>query len=310
MAQRLSVGGCAARRGSAALWQLLGVHELPATHRRCTRWQRPRPPASGCRNRRRPPLAAPAPRTLPKTHGARRELDSAMGGSISSRCSTRAAPRHAGPAGREPGLYLVSAAPRAVAAVPRPARADLPGAPRTSRRCRLRRPRVRRRALKSSRCSTRAAPRHAGPAGREPGLYLVSAALRAVAAVPRPARADLPGAPWTSRRCRLRRPRVRRRALGSSRCSTRAAPRHAGPAGREPGPKQFGLTTGNSDRGCVNPKNSEWMCARCWKSVTVDRCWKSVTDDSVDGFSCHDQGKGLDDRLLAMKMQQITDDTR
>ena len=77
-------------------------------------------------------------------------LDSAMGGSISSRCSTRAAPRHAGPAGREPGLYLVSAALRAVAAVPRSARADLPGAPRTSRRCRLRRPRVRRRALKSS----------------------------------------------------------------------------------------------------------------------------------------------------------------
>ena len=54
-----------------------------------------------------------------------------MGGSISSRCITRAAPRHAGPAGREPGLYLVSAGLRAVAAVPIPARADLPGAPRT-----------------------------------------------------------------------------------------------------------------------------------------------------------------------------------
>ena len=78
-------------------------------------------------------------------------LDSAMGGSISSRCSTRAAPRHAGPAGREPGLYLVSAALRAVAAVPRPARADLPGAPRTSRRCRLRPPATcASRALKSS----------------------------------------------------------------------------------------------------------------------------------------------------------------
>ena len=90
-----------------------------------------------------PALAAEDSRSTPR-------LDSAMGGSISSRCSTRAAPRHAGPAGREPGLYLVSAALRAVAAVPRPARADLPGAPRTSRRCRLRRPRVRRRALKSS----------------------------------------------------------------------------------------------------------------------------------------------------------------
>ena len=196
----------AVTRGTRVAGNPPAVYPLATTSSSGLRLQKPPPP----------PLAAPAPRTLPKTHGARRELDSAMGGSISSRCSTRAAPRHAGPAGREPGLYLVSAELRAVAAVPRPARADLPGAPWTSRRCRLRRPRVRRRALGSSRCSTRAAPRHAGPAGREPGLYLVSAELRAVAAVPRPARADLPGAPRTSRRCRLRRPRVRRRALKSS----------------------------------------------------------------------------------------------
>ena len=192
---------------------------------RCTSFRQPtgggpagndlvlRPPAA--ETAAAPPGSARAAHAAEDSRSTPR-LDSAMGGSISSRCSTRAAPRHAGPAGREPGLYLVSAALRAVAAVPRPARADLPGAPWTSRRCRLRRPRVRRRALGSSRCSTRAAPRHAGPAGREPGLYLVSAALRAVAAVPRPARADLPGAPRTSRRCRLRRPRVRRRALKSS----------------------------------------------------------------------------------------------
>ena len=130
----------AVTRGARVSGNPPAVAPLATTSSSGLRLQKPPPP----------PLAAPAPRTLPKTHGARRELDSAMGGSISSRCSTRAAPRHAGPAGREPGLYLVSAALRAVAAVPRPARADLPGAPRTSRRCRLRRPRVRRRALKSS----------------------------------------------------------------------------------------------------------------------------------------------------------------
>jgi hypothetical protein len=32
---------------------------LPATHRRWPRWQRPRPPASGCRNCRRPPWQRP-----------------------------------------------------------------------------------------------------------------------------------------------------------------------------------------------------------------------------------------------------------
>jgi hypothetical protein len=47
---------------------------------------------------------------------SRPRLDSSMGGSTSSRCSTWAAPRHARPAGREPRLYLVSAPLRAVAA--------------------------------------------------------------------------------------------------------------------------------------------------------------------------------------------------
>ena len=126
---------------------------------RCTSFRQPtgggpagndlvlRPPAA--ETAAAPPGSARAAHAAEDSRSTPR-LDSAMGGSISSRCSTRAAPRPAGPAGREPGLYLVSAELRAVAAVPRPARADLPGAPWTSRRCRLRRPRVRRRALKSS----------------------------------------------------------------------------------------------------------------------------------------------------------------